>query len=223
MVGEVRRRMSPLQRRARRSRGSTNGAKHQEEEKKFEKDMSKVKFFACGEMGHYASNCPKKKGKKKDVTASAKVEEFASRFESEFALVVSLATSATSTSVWFIDSGVSCHMTGVREHFTSLTKGIDLEVVLGDDTKAAGVGAILFQRESLPPLKLTVVLYVPGLTRNLIFVSCIKDRGYVLLFWNGQLLMYPVGSSMASARVIGVCDEKLYRFIFKPSRTVRRS
>jgi len=80
-----------------------------------DEDMSKVKLFACGKMGHYVVQCPNKKGKKKkDVVASTEVDEFTSRFYiefasstkvDEFALVVSLATRVTSSRVWFVDSG----------------------------------------------------------------------------------------------------------------------
>lgn len=76
-------------------------------------------------------------------------------------------------------------MTGVREHLTSLTKDdIDLEVVLGDKSKvkATGVGIVSFQRESSPPLKVTKFLYVPRLKKNLISVSSIEDKGYVVVF-----------------------------------------
>lgn len=58
-----------------------------------------MRCFACGKMGYCASQCPNKKGKKKAVAASTEVEECTSRFDSEFALVVSLVTSAISKSV----------------------------------------------------------------------------------------------------------------------------
>jgi hypothetical protein len=94
-------------------------------------DMSKVKCFVCHKFGHYAGQCPNKK--KKQTTASAEVEEFSTKFDKEFSLVVCLSTRATYSSVWYIDSGVSRHMTGVCEHLTVLTQIGDLEVVLGDD------------------------------------------------------------------------------------------
>ena len=54
------------------------GKKEKIEAKK--KDMSKVKCWACQQMGHYAVTCPKKKnkGKGKNVAASTKIDEFAS-------------------------------------------------------------------------------------------------------------------------------------------------
>ena len=62
-------------------------------------------------MGHYAGQCPNKKNKQ--VATSTEVGEFSTKFE-EFSLVVCLSTSATSSNVWYIDSGSSHHMTGVR-------------------------------------------------------------------------------------------------------------
>ena len=47
-------------------------------QKRKNKDISKVKCFNCGELGHYASQCPRKKGKGEasdSMVAPAKAEK----------------------------------------------------------------------------------------------------------------------------------------------------
>ena len=97
------------------------------------------------------------------------MEEFSTKFDKEFSLIVCLSSRTTTSDTWYIDSGASRHMTAVREHLT------DAEVVLRDDreVKVACCGTISFWRESLPPMTLTKVLYVPGLKKNLVSVSTI--------------------------------------------------
>lgn len=76
------------------------------------------------------SQCPnKKKDKwKTQVAASAEIDEFAANFE-EFSLVVVCCSSTSSRSAqfvysdeWFVDSGTSRHMTGMREVFINVSK-----------------------------------------------------------------------------------------------------
>jgi hypothetical protein len=124
--------------------------------------------------------------------------------------------------MWYIDSGASRHMTGVREHLTDITEIGDVEVVLRDDrvVKAVGCGTVSFQRESLPPMLLREVLYVPGLKKNLVSVSAIEERGYEVLFHDGQVLLFPKGSSITSAKVIGTRHEKLYKLMFQRARAL---
>ena len=50
--------------------------------------MSTVKCFACHKMGHYAATCPNKKKKKQQTSASAEIDDFAARFQSEFSLCI---------------------------------------------------------------------------------------------------------------------------------------
>jgi hypothetical protein len=172
-------------------------------------------------MGHYAGQCPNKKNKQ--VVASVEAKEFSTKFEKEFSLLVCLYSSATSTGVWYIDSGASYHMTGLHEHFTDFTeKGVNLEVVLGDDSivKEVGIGTISFQRESHCPILVRDVLYVLGLKMNLISISTIKDMGYQVVFCNGQVLMYPKGFNISSAKVIRIRHEKLYMLMFNPSKAL---
>jgi hypothetical protein len=46
--------------------------------------MSTVRCFACGEMGHYAGQCPKKKKKQQDVSTTIAEEiEFSDQFARE--------------------------------------------------------------------------------------------------------------------------------------------
>jgi hypothetical protein len=185
--------------------------------------MSRVKCFACHKFGHYAEQCPNKK--KNQIATSAEVGEFSAKFDKEFSLVVYLSTRTTHSSVWYIGSGASHHMTGVREHLTDLTQIGDLEVVLGDDrvVKVVGSGTISFQRESLPPMLLREVLYAPGLKKNLISVSAIEERRYEVLFRDGQVLIFPKGSSITSAKVIGTRHEKLYKLMFQPASVLFHS
>ena len=66
----------------------------------------------------------------------------------EYSLLVGHSLSVSTTpSTWYIYSGASSHMTGARDMFIEMTEtGLDLEVVLGDDTvvRAVGRGTISF-------------------------------------------------------------------------------
>ena len=93
--------------------------------------------------------------------------------------------------MWYVDSGASRHMTGVREYFSELSEDdTDMEVVLSDDSmvKAITVGTLTFDRGPKPALKVSNVLYVPGMKKSLIFVSALEDRGYDVLFREGRCL-----------------------------------
>ena len=105
------------------------------------------------------------------MAASADVEDFASTFEREFSLIACLSTCSGSSRVWYIDSGASAHMSGVREVFFEMTgRDISVEVELGDDrvVKAVGRGIVAFQRDSRPPVRVQDVYCVSGLKKNLI-------------------------------------------------------
>eukprot|EP00253_Pinus_taeda_P009762 PITA_09762 len=80
-------------------------------------------------------------------------------------------------------------MTGVREYFLELSEDdTDMEVVLGDDSmvRAVGVGTLTFDWGPKPPLKVSDVVYVPRMKKNLISVSTLEDRGYDVLFSRGN-------------------------------------
>jgi hypothetical protein len=56
------------------------------------RDMSTVRCFACGEMGHYARQCPKKKKKQQGGSAATTEElEFEEKFVRECVFVTTLS------------------------------------------------------------------------------------------------------------------------------------
>ena len=81
-------------------------------------DLSKVKCFHCHKHGHLTTNCPQKK-KNKTIVEYATGEALVSQFEFDFTLIACMASGA-SRSIWYLDSGVSFHMTGDKESFIDL-------------------------------------------------------------------------------------------------------
>jgi hypothetical protein len=112
-------------------------------------------------------------------------------------------------------------MTGVHDYFSSLKEEeLDLYIEMGNNAKcrAASHGTITLQRESGKPLMVKDELYVPGMTKNLIFVSALEDKGYVVSFQDGRVYIRPKDSK--TAKVIGFKREKLCRLQFEPAQAL---
>jgi hypothetical protein len=119
-----------------------------------------------------------------------------------------------------VDSGASCHMSRSHKSLTSLTKeNSRLQVELGDNVEyvVKGVGTTSFQLKSKKPLKMSEVLYVPGLKKNLLTILAMEDRGYAVAFVYGKVLAWPRGLSLESTKVIGTHDGSLYKLIGQPA------
>ena len=118
------------------------------------------------------------------MAGSVVVDEFNKNLDEEFYFIACMA-STIGRNIWYIDSGASSHMTGNKRFFKDLQEGgTRIHVELGDDARyqVQGVGIVSFERESGKPLSFADVLYVPGLTKNLISVSTLEDKGYQLKF-----------------------------------------
>jgi hypothetical protein len=117
-------------------------------------------------------------------------------------------------------------MTSFREYFYDLRDiEVRIEISLADDrvVRVVGVGTVTFQRDGMPPISFTDVLYVLGMKKNLISVSTLQDRGLEVTFRGSEVLIHPRGSSPASRHVIGVREGKLFRLLFQPLHALAAS
>ena len=53
-------------------------------------------------------------------------------------------------------------------------------------------------------MKMNDVLYVPGLTKNLLFISALEKKGFRFSFIDGEVIMWPKGKTIEDAIVIGI-------------------
>ena len=75
-------------------------------------------------------------------------------------------------------------MSGLQELLSELTLRADQQdIIIGDDSvmQVAVVGKVAFERESVDPSRLTDVLFVPSLRKNLVPSSCLEDIYFVVL------------------------------------------
>jgi hypothetical protein len=126
---------------------------------------------------------------------------------------VYLASSSTHADheAWLIDSGASFHMTPHREWFCEYEKYDGGSVFLGNDstTKIIGKGRVKLRLIDGRIRTLPGVLHIPGMARNLIYVSKMEDVGVKTIFEKGTCRM--VRGAMVLMR--GVRFGTLYKLL----------
>ena len=155
-------------------------------------DMLKIICYNCNKPRHYVKDYfgGKRKGRYHASTTEANQEPQGKRSrESNVAkqkkkqiILISALTGSISNSkeTWLVDSGASRHMMSYRCALTDLTEHkTSVEVEMGDGTSYSiqGIGSTSFRLDFGTNLKITEILYVPGIKKNLLSVSALEDKG----------------------------------------------
>jgi hypothetical protein len=153
-------------------------------------------------MGHIAKFCParreeyKRKNKRHHAHAIEDEEPPAKMIRDQikdYVLISALSRSITpGEDTLLIDSGASKHMTDQRDILSCiLEKKFSQKVTLGDDYQypIKGVGESNYKLNLGNSMKMKDVLYVPGLTKNLLSISTLEKKGFRVAFIDGEVLM----------------------------------
>ena len=94
--------------------------------------------------------------------------------------------------MWYLDNGASFHMIGNNELFIILEeKDLQMHIEMGDDERysTTRIGIVTFHIQLGKPFLLKDVMHVPGLKKDLFYVSMLEDRGYDVVFREGKAFL----------------------------------
>jgi hypothetical protein len=110
-----------------------------------------------------------------------------------------------------IDSGASRHMIGDHDKLSNLNeKKTSYKVELGDKNTypVEGIG-----QDSVKLKTCNNVSYVPGLEKNHVSIYFLEENRNIIAFIDGKVLSWSRDSSIENARIIGICEGRLYRLL----------
>jgi len=101
-------------------------------------------------------------------------------------------------------------------HLQSLSKGIySHSVELGDKKcySVKAIGSPSLELETGGSIHLNNIVFVPGLNKKLLFISCLEDEGDRVSLVDGKFIVWGKISIIEHAKAFGIRQGKLYRFL----------
>ena len=124
-----------------------------------------------------------------------------------------------SESGWYLDTGASKHVTRTASQFASLddTYQGDVRTAGGQKHRIAGRGSVNFQFPSGEIKSVPGVLYVPSITKNLLSVGSLTDKGYIACFDDTKCFLISKGSKRIVAKGEREKGSGLYKLVARQS------
>lgn len=176
-----------------------------------ERDMSKVRCYKCGKIGHFQANCrvagktPVAAVAVKSVNLKAAVKGNA-RKGSSFAFAS--MSNLDNDQRWVKDSGASGHFTCNRDVFATFKEVSDeLHIANGETVRITGIGSVIFDAECadgiVNEVTLREVYYAPDLKVNLVSTPALDQLGLSENSSNGLTTFSLNGGEVMCAEKIG--------------------
>jgi hypothetical protein len=106
--------------------------------------------------------------------------------------VATTCESDSTSQEWYLDSGCSNHMTGNKEWLTNLDTSKKTNVKLADSRSLAskGIGNVLIRRSGGKKVVIENVLYVPGMSCNLLSIGQLVEKGFSIKIDRDSLKLF---------------------------------
>lgn len=174
----------------------------------------------CGKIGHKAKFCRLRKGRSNSNFSNNRDSKYDKQKQENYPKVreawVNLSESeyCSPNESWIVDSGCDRHMTSCREFFVSYSKLSPCAVKTGGTVlQSVGEGSVTFsikRQDKLVEITLQDVLYVPGLSANLISVKYLASKINIQAVFDARwckLIKKDSGKVLATATC---CGDNLY-------------
>ncbi|CAL1380356.1 unnamed protein product [Linum trigynum] len=145
----------------------------------------------CKEKGHWKFDCPKLKKYQEKKESSAGVEE-ETNSDSEDGLALAVNEHVHNQDVWYLDTAADYHMCPSRDCFSTYEHidGGHVSMANGALCKIVGRGSIRMRTYDGSIRTLNNIMHIPEITKNLISLSLLDDKGFSFKGEGGVLSVY---------------------------------
>ncbi|PWA78922.1 zinc finger, CCHC-type [Artemisia annua] len=99
---------------------------------------------------------------------------------------------STDASIWYLDNGVSNHMTGTKSHYKDIDESVTGRVRFGDGSyvQIKGKGSILLGCRNQEQKVVSDVYYIPNLKSNILSLGQLTEIGCKVIMDGSKLTLY---------------------------------
>ncbi|GJR48432.1 zinc finger, CCHC-type containing protein [Tanacetum coccineum] len=169
---------------------------------KRERDMSKVRCYKCGKLGHYKRNCKGTSTTQEQSNLILEDEEpslLMTTHETEHEEVLLNKGqiqpgkyASGDASMWYLDNGASNHMTGTKSYFKDIDESVSGRVRFEDGSyvQIKGRDSILLGCRNQEQKIVSDVYYIPNLKSNILSLGQLTEIGCKVIMEGNKLTLY---------------------------------
>ncbi|KAL1211506.1 Retrovirus-related Pol polyprotein from transposon TNT 1-94 [Cardamine amara subsp. amara] len=167
-------------------------------------NKSNIQCHYCKKYGHMQVDCWKKQKEEKQAS-------FVEQEDVQPRLFMAYKSHDVSKTVWYLDSGCSNHMTGIKSMFREIDESHKLKVKLGDDkeVQVEGRGVVAVQNGDGNIKLIYDVYYIPDLAQNLLSVGQMVENN-CSVFFDGNVCVIKDKKSSFTLAMVRKASNNLY-------------